>query len=489
MPTRSKFYEAIANNISEGVYVVGMDGTLLFINDFLAKMFGYTSAKRLVGKNLYRDVFPDQTNADLFYRYNSQLFCNLPERISWGQPGIRTDGNSLWIEVKARRIEVGGETFVFGTILDQTDCKLLNDAMYASQESFRQLFDAMDDRVYVVTEDFKIIYANRKMRDGLVGDVNNECCYKVCRGLDTICEDCTKDKVFASDVPLHKEIYNQQVGKWFSVIELAIQIPGFKNRKAKLAVARDITFRKEAEDRIRALSRQLISAHEEERSRLSRELHDDLGQQLNAAKLGLERLMQDGGVSTCKLAPQAAEICTILDSSINCIREITRGLRPDELERLGLVKTMKEHCQRIASLHHIPVDFKAAGMQKLQLEFHIAINLFRILQEALNNVVKHACATSVTVRLLSSHPKIILKVEDNGQGFIVDTPKGVRTGFGIASMAERVDLLGGSFVIQSRPGGGTRIIVEISSTLDPRKKENGKPLAPASCLLDRREGF
>ena len=94
---------------------------------------------------------------------------------------------------------------------------LIGEAMHASQETLRLLLDAMEDRVYVVTDDYRIVYANRKMMQGLCGDIATDYCYKVCRGLDQRCEDCSTDKVFDSDSPIHKEFFNVRCrGGWFA---------------------------------------------------------------------------------------------------------------------------------------------------------------------------------------------------------------------------------------------------------------------------------
>lgn len=479
-------FETIVSNLSNGIYVL-QDDRAVYLNRRFGEIFGYESVEPLLMCDMYETVYPDRQTVDLFRTVHNQMLASGQTKVAWGQSAAMCDGTPIWVEVEAQLVSLNGRPAIMGMFHDRTDCKLIGEAMHVSQETLRLLLDAMEDRVYVVTDDLKIVYANQKMMASLCGDIHTELCYKVCRGLDSICVDCSAEQVFNSDKPMYKEFYNELTQKWYSVIELAIRMPGV-NRPAKLAVARDITNRKESEEQIRALSHRLLTVHEEERRHLSRELHDDLGQRLNAVKMGFEGLIHHKDNGACELAQQAVELCTILDGSIQCVRDMALGLRPDDLERLGLVETIDDHCRKIAALHGITIDFKAAGLSGLRLDPQTQINLFRILQEALHNVAKHSAATAVTVRLLVSHPRLILKIEDNGKGFICDPHAKDRPGLGIVSMAERVDLLHGKFKIQSRPGEGTRITVEIPITDSSRGETTVKPLKPAPAARKPRKG-
>lgn len=463
-----RLFETIVGNLSDGIYVV-QDNKAIFLNERFGEIFGYSSVEDLLGRDLFATVYPDRQSVDLFRRLHDQVLAGNPPRIAWGQPSAKLDGSPFWIEVEARRIEVGGKPAIFGTFHDRTDCKLIGEAMHASQETLRLLLDAMEDRVYVVTDDYRIVYANRKMLAGVCGDIAVDPCYKVCRGLDERCEDCSTDKVFASDEPIHKEFYNERTKSWYSVIELAIRMPGI-DRPTKLAVARDITVRKEAEQKIRALSHRLLTAQENERIHLSRELHDDLGQRMNAIKIGIDTLADDLAGSPGDLMARVTYISQLLQSSIEAVRHLAAGLRPTFLERLGLTGAIRNDCAKLSAAHGLRIDFKTAGMKEMKLENEVEINLYRVFQEALNNVVKHAGATEVGVRLIASHPIIRMRIEDNGGGFDVEE-QAVKGGgkLGLVGMAERMDLLNGTFEVISRPGGGTRIVVEVPISPVPQK--------------------
>lgn len=457
----TNLFNSIVLNLTDGIYVM-QEGKAIFLNDRFGSIFGYPSVEGLIGRDMYADVYPDRQSVDLFRHVHEQLLKGDRSSVSWGQPSARLDGSVFWIEVEARLIEVDGNPAIFGTFLDRTDCKLIGEAMHATQETLRLLLDAMEDRVYVVTDDYRIVYANRKMREGLLGDLEQDFCYQVCRGQQSRCEDCcVDDGFFDSERPLHKEFYNEVTKLWYSVIELPVRMPGIEQR-TKLAVARDITVRREAENKVRALTRKLLSVQEDERKHLSRELHDELGQRLNAAKIIVDVLAEDLASAPGDAPERMRHLSEVLKDSVQSIRTICAGLRPSPLEKLGLVDAIRHDCDSFSTHHGVNVRFSAHGLEGVRLPQEGEITLYRVFQEALHNVVKHARASEVAISLVVSHPVLRMRITDNGRGFdparAVPTGKG---GLGLVGMAERIELLNGSFELTSRPGKGTRLAVEI----------------------------
>jgi signal transduction histidine kinase len=146
------------------------------------------------------------------------------------------------------------------------------------------------------------------------------------------------------------------------------------------------------------------------------------------------------------------------------VRDLSYDLRPPTLDQLGLVQTVFMYCEEFAEKTGLSVDFTSAGMNELDLSSDAEINLYRLIQEGLNNVRKHADARHVTIRLVASYPKLILRIKDDGKGFDVNGWLETRTDekrMGIRSMKERVSLLGGKMEIKSRPGEGARILIDI----------------------------
>jgi signal transduction histidine kinase len=223
--------------------------------------------------------------------------------------------------------------------------------------------------------------------------------------------------------------------------------------------------RLQAEDNIRALSHELMQAQEQERQRISRELHDSVAQDLAALKIGVESLRaRSAGITGEEADVRVQELLHLLQRTLTSVRVLSYDLRPPDLEHLGMVPAIKLYCEEFASRTGIQVDFRAAGMEAAPLGYEAAINLYRIIQEGLTNVWRHAQATKVEIRLVASFPKIILRMEDNGRGFDVSRQEGrlaPGTRLGLLGMRERVAFLGGEMKMDSQPQKGTRISIEI----------------------------
>jgi signal transduction histidine kinase len=146
------------------------------------------------------------------------------------------------------------------------------------------------------------------------------------------------------------------------------------------------------------------------------------------------------------------------------VRDLAYSLRPTSLDQLGLAKTVLRYCEEFSGRAGVKVDFFAPGLDDLKLDSDDEIALYRLIQEGLNNVKKHADATNATIRLVASFPNIILRIEDNGKGF--DAEKRLASAInekrmGLRSMEERVAILGGKMRIESRPMQGTKILIEV----------------------------
>ncbi|MHC1789279.1 sensor histidine kinase [Solidesulfovibrio sp.] len=222
------------------------------------------------------------------------------------------------------------------------------------------------------------------------------------------------------------------------------------------------------EEHLRQLSRELIKAQETERQRIARELHDDVAQNLSLARMGLDRLARlpaaDDAASGQTIQDIAGESSARLGAAITSLRNLAYDLLPPVLGRLGLAEAAFRLCQETSARTGIDVQYFADGLESAQLDFETGLNLYRVLQEALANACRHGRCTRIDVRLLASHPHVILRVADNGQGFDpeVRLPEALaQKRMGLWGMGERVRLLGGRLAIRSRPGRGVLLTAEI----------------------------
>jgi len=231
-----------------------------------------------------------------------------------------------------------------------------------------------------------------------------------------------------------------------------------------LVLFQDITRRKRSENQIHNLTRRLLKARENERQRISRDLHDSVAQDLSTLKIGLETLY-DGRTDINRFTRnRISGMSEILQKTIRSVRELSYNLLPPSLENLGLVQAVNQYCEDFSEYTGIRTEVGAAGLDDIRLDFDTEINLYRLLQEALSNVRKHAYAQNVLIKLVASYPNLIMRIEDDGKGFEVEERIEISIDekhMGLKSMEERVGLLDGIFRIQSGPEKGTRIFVEV----------------------------
>lgn len=211
--------------------------------------------------------------------------------------------------------------------------------------------------------------------------------------------------------------------------------------------------------RQQAFSRQLIESQEGERTRIAREIHDGLSQNLlvikNRAKLG--RLIE-GKDQTDE---QFFEIQESVTEALSEVRSIAYNLRPLHLERLGLTSTLEEMIDEIRSVSGIDIEYKIESVDG-RFSAENEINFYRIVQELLNNIVKHSQATKALVNIANINGNIALTIQDNGTGFDIETAKEKR-GLGLSGIAERIKILGGSQAINSESGQATTVAIEIGT--------------------------
>ncbi len=223
-----------------------------------------------------------------------------------------------------------------------------------------------------------------------------------------------------------------------------------------LSIRNEVTARKLMEEQLKALPKRIIQAQESECNRIARDIHDDLGQSLATLKM----MIQSSLVETAKNArhdKDSVRILEYLNGIIDRSRGLATRLRPSTLEVLGLSTAIKLLARDISHSKKFKVHFSSISTNGLQFEGE-AINVFRIVQEALSNSMKHARASKVNVRMARRQGRFKVVIEDNGRGFKANDKS---LGLGLVTMKERAKLLGGSIDIRSIVGKGTIISLDI----------------------------
>jgi PAS domain S-box-containing protein len=222
-----------------------------------------------------------------------------------------------------------------------------------------------------------------------------------------------------------------------------------------LIFAEDISKSKQAEDALLDMSRKLVEAHEQERTRIGRDLHDDVVQRLALLAIGLEAIETDLPDSVAEVRRQIVELRDQTTQITNDVQLLSHELHSSKLDYLGIVGAAKNFCKELGERYKVEIDFQSRDVPA-DSPAEVSLTLFRVLQEALRNAMKHSGVKHFEVRLWGSAGEIHLTVSDLGAGFDAEAAK-KSIGLGLTSMQERLRLVNGELAINSRPKGGTTV--------------------------------
>lgn len=217
-------------------------------------------------------------------------------------------------------------------------------------------------------------------------------------------------------------------------------------------------------EHLKNLSRQILFAQEEERRKISRELHDEIVQTLNGISVHLAVLKKEAAINRKGINAHINRTQKLVEKSVNIVHRYARNLRPMILDDLGLIPALHSYMKEFTKRNHIPITFKAtAGVEKLNSTKRMVF--YRVVQGALTNVARHARASRIKVTIQKEGGNISVEINDNGKAFniakVLFAKKNIR--LGLLGMRERVEMIGGNLIIQSSPGKGTTIRAEIPS--------------------------
>ena len=209
------------------------------------------------------------------------------------------------------------------------------------------------------------------------------------------------------------------------------------------------------------LLEKIITAQEDERKRIARELHDETGQAITSLMVGLKAL--EGATSLEEVRDTADQLRTVAAQTLDSLHSLALELRPSVLDDLGLVAALRRYLKDYAVSFGLDADFEAVGLEEKRFTPQVETTLYRIVQEALTNVARHAEASHVSVLLEQRMGSVIGIVEDDGRGFDLEVPltSGQPTRLGLHGMQERASLVGGKLTLESTPGIGTTVFIEI----------------------------
>jgi PAS domain S-box-containing protein len=243
---------------------------------------------------------------------------------------------------------------------------------------------------------------------------------------------------------------------------LSAEIIEFGGEPCVLMIGEDITMRREAEDARMDLAQRLINSQEEERTRVARELHDNIGHSLALFTIELDRTRLAMADLSSENDARFGSLCLKLKTLGRDVSNLSHQLHSSELELLGFAVAIKALCREFSEQYRIQTHCKCSGAFD-NLSGQVSLCLFRVVQEALHNIAKHSRATRVDIEMHATPKSVHLCVADDGVGFAPNT-SARRAGLGLVSMRERLHLVGGKFTINSKLGCGTRVEATVNTS-------------------------
>ncbi|MHB8068421.1 MAG: ABC transporter substrate binding protein [Desulfobaccales bacterium] len=396
---------------------------------------------------------------------------------------ILGDGSQRHVHIHAEIIldESGEPALMRGTAQDITERVLAEQKLRESNERFAAVFENAAIGIGVADAQGRIITANLRFQE-MLGYHAGELLAKTFPEI-THPEDLPKNlELFQEMMTGKSEGYQlekrflRKNGEYFWARVNVSSIKETKEQPAySIAVVRDITLHKQTQEKLeesarnlRYLAAQLLTAQERERQRISRDLHDDLGQSLVALKLQLQAIIgREEPANLTELRQKLATQITFIDDIVDNVRRLCMDLRPTTLDVLGLTVALKRLFKEFGALHGIKFSLAMDDVRDL-LSPQAQIIIYRIFQESLTNIAKYAQATRTTVTIKRESDTAFFTVQDNGKGFDLEqarTRAVGKRGLGLTAMEERVRMLGGTLEMQSQKGVGTRISFKIPASL------------------------
>jgi PAS domain S-box-containing protein len=481
--------------------LVESDDLIVYVNNSYAKLLMY-QPEELMGEHI--SLVTSKEDGEMMLDFGRRLLRGEHAPATFEFKGRRRDGVLIDLEASVSTHQIDGRTFITTTIRDIAERKRVEERLRQSESKYRLLMEEASDGIHTYDANGNFVDTNLKLCE-MLGYTREE-----------MLRLNVKDLIPSEELSLSPVKFDQLregqtllTERWLRRKDgslLAVEISGRMIQEGIFqSIVRDISKRKLAEEalhlayselerrveertaeiaganemlkaemaeRIRAqeareeLIRRLVQAQEDERSRISRELHDQMGQQLTALMMGLKTLDAESHGRTASIN-QLQQLQELTDQLATEVHNLAWGLRPPALDDLGLETALYNYAEQWAEQSRVAVDFHSSGFIAERLSLAHEMTIYRIAQEALTNVFKHASADRVSFILERRDEHVLAVVEDNGRGFDVQALQERSSddrSLGLLGMRERASLLGGTIAIESAIGAGTSVFVRIPIT-------------------------
>jgi PAS domain S-box-containing protein len=459
--SRTRYFE-LYDLAPVGYCTISEKGLILESNLTAAKLLGITRAA-LTRQPIFR--FIHKEDQDIYYLHWKQLVeTGAPQECDLRM--VTNVGTHFWAHLTTTAgQDADGNSMSRIVINDITDRKLAEEALLKSEEMHRKILQTAMDGFWIADTKGHLLEVNDAYCR-MSGYNKAELLAMSISDLEAIEPSAAvaahMKKIEAQGEDIFETSHRRKDG---SIIDLEVSVQWKRVDGGQMvAFHRDITKRKQADEKIHQLYHLLIQAQESERHLISYELHESIAQNLSVLKINTDTLYNHPSMTSPELREKLMASSSLISQSIEDIRNLAYDLRLPGLDEMGLVKALEIYCEEVSEKSKVKIDFRSAGMSAIDLPRKTEIQIFRLIQEGLSNIHKHADADHVTIRLMGSSPNILLRIEDNGRGFDVEQQDLLFSDsikMGINSMKERVSLLQGQMNIQSQSMKGTKISIKI----------------------------
>ena len=450
------------------IIFIDPEGRILEFNAEAERVFGWSRDEAL-GKNAIELLVPEMVR-DLAEAGKKRVLDGLVARGRDFTLRLRdgTERVFLW-NVNPLHDGQGQLTGIVSVGHDITERKHAEEALAAERRRLYSLLDGLPAYICLYAQDYSCAFVNSYFRERF-GDPGGKPCYEFLHGCKVLCENCPSFRAFQDQTPQEVE-WTTSTGRVYQLYDYPFT--DIDGSPAVLEMGLDITARKQAEEalkeseqKLRYLTTQLLTVQEDERRRMAQELHDEMGQMLLTMKLQIssikEKLRKGKSQKDRKnLAGDCDYLLHYLQTTVDNIRRLSYNLSPSILEDLGLSAAIKNLFDEFCK-HHQHIKSYAFNMDEIDdvLTKEDQINIYRICQESLTNIGKHADATHLELTIKREEDRFSFLLEDNGKGFDLNdvlSREANAKGLGLATLDERVRILGGALRLESKKGEGTRV--------------------------------
>lgn len=461
--TEERFRVFMGNNPA-ACWIVDEHGRYVYLNKALAEMLD-GSESSLTGQSLF-DLYPGDLARE-YDRNNSRVLKDgrVMESVERAPRRDGTFGDFATFRFPLR--DADGRDVVGGMAIDITERTRMGHALKASEERFREFMDNNPALCWISDESGRITYVNKTFGQTLKLSLDPVGRHPI----ELFATPGARQHSYGVKAALEKnksietqERFVRGDGSDGDFTVFRFPLAGTDGRLSVGGVAIDITERRRAADeltqaniRLQALSSRVIEVQETERRQIARELHDEIGQCLTALKINLEGVQRIAGDPV--VVNRIGESVALSAHTLEQVRRLSVDLRPSQLDDLGLEPALRSVLNRQASTGGFATHYES-DLNGAALSSQVETACFRVCQEALTNIIKHANAQNVWIRIELRGDKLQLRVRDDGKGFDPEQGKGralAGESFGLLGMQERAMLAGGQLEIHSAPGQGTEV--------------------------------